>query len=629
MENQNNRILYTCTSCGAKFSPDTTGGVCPYCRSSHPQLIHTQRKQYRKQQARKKQLKKAAVRLSVALCLLIVLIVGICCLVSNILRGNEVLLYATEQVSSTPIFYTDSDGMTYALGKDGNGILIGKGRVGDFCSSDKKKLTYFVFEGSRDPDALGTNSELLLSIDAGGTVRSIAEYPYGTLSFVQGGNCDYLYYIINETLSSYQNASRLYLYKAGDKAPKKIAEFSTATGFDNFRVSPNGHYLLYKAQEEGGSKLMRYSVKSGVSESLGIKNAKPISIDNKGIYYSYLRKNESGTLDFYLESGVSDREKLELGFSVVDRISMTADCRSFLIENGNLTVIKALGTDAVTIAARTGSGIGIDRIPALSSLDEAYDITGLHALCVTENKSFFPYYYCNYEANGNKSIYCCEKDGTKRAVIDHAVSDFVTNGMHAAYIDNHSLYTVVLDKNQNAPTLVSENFEGYTLHAVSENGKFIFYRDTDGNLYRIPFDYMGRDWLKIAVDAEPILLSDDGRKAIYFSDNALYAGKDDESYKIADAVSENDTYISSELKTIWYLAESENSKAQDSLSLYRYDGKKVAHVADNITTLYAYDYMAASYLDIPYSSYVEAPIVDLSAQMDNLTDATANANVAN
>lgn len=619
MDTQNNRVLYICTACGAKFSPDTTGGVCPYCRTAHGQLIQTQRNRYRKQQARKKQLKTAAVRLSVALVILIVLIVGICSLVSNILRGNEVLLYATEELSDSPFFYTDSDGMAYVLGSDGNGILIGKGRIGDFCSSEKKKLTYFVFEGSRDPDALGSNSELLLSVDASGTIRSIAEYPYGTVSFVQGGNCDYLYYVINETLSSYQTASRLYLYKTGDKAPKKIAEFSTANGFDNFRVSPNGHYLLYKAQDDGGSKLMRYSVKSGSSESLGIKNAEPISVDNKGTYYSYLRRNDGGMLDFYVESGVSDREKIELGFSTVDRISVAADGRSFLIENGNLTVIKVIGTDAVTIAARTGSGIGIRRYPTLSSDGEAFEISGVHTLCATENKSFFPYYYFNYEANGNKTLYCCEKDGTKRAILDHSVGDFVTNGVNAAYIDDHSLYTLVTDKGQSTPTLVSENFDSYTLHAVSENGKFIYYRDVDGNLYRIPFDYMGRDWLKIAVDADPIVLSSDGRKTVYFSDGALYAGKDDESYKIADAVSASDTYVTSDLKTVVYLAESENSKAQDSRSLYRYDGKKSVLIADNVTSLTAYSHRAANYLDIPYSSYVETPPTDLSAQTDNTT----------
>ncbi len=130
---------------------------------------------------------------------------------------------------------------------------------------------------------------------------------------------------------------------------------------------------------------------------------------------------------------------------------------------------------------------------------------------------------------------------------------------------------------------------------------------------------MGRDWLKIAVDADPIVLSSDGRKTVYFSDGALYAGKDDESYKIADAVSASDTYVTSDLKTVVYLAESENSKAQDSRSLYRYDGKKSVLIADNVTSLTAYSHRAANYLDIPYSSYVETPPTDLSAQTDNTT----------
>ena len=602
MENQNNARLYTCPNCGAKFSPDTTGGVCPYCRTANPTLIDSQRRRYLKQQARKKQLKKAALRLFAALILLVALIVGVVSLISHIVKGNEAILFPIENISSTPLFYTDSDGKVYYVGKGNTSILIGKGEVSSFCSSEKNKITYFVFEGSRDLDALNTGGAQLLYVNESGNVGSVAEYPYGKIRMVQGGNCNYLYYLINETLSSYQSSSRLYLYEAGAKAPKKIADFSTAGDFDNFRVSPNGHYLLYKAQDDGGTKLMRYSVKSGTSESLGVKNAEPVSIDNKGAYYSYLKDAGQGTLEFYFETGVSDREKTALPANEVDRILISSDCRSFVLETGDLTLVKPLGADAVSIAARTGSGIGIRKYPLLS--DSAEVSPYFREIAYTENATFFPYLYFAYNADGTRTVMSCEKDGTKHSLAENSFSDFVTNGTVSAFLDGNALYTLSLSAG-GVPTLVSENFEGYTLLRLSENGKYIFYADSDGNVYRIPFDYTGRDWLKIAVDADPLLLSKDGRSKVYFSDSALYCGKDADAFKIAQGVSASNTYILNDGARILYLAESDASKAQGAFTLYACDGKKTVGIADNVLKIQGYPFFAASYVDLPYSSYIE------------------------
>ena len=159
MSNGKKPVLYSCRACGSKFSPQSTGGICPYCHSANPALVELQRKNFKRQQIRKKQLRKAAFRLSVALLILIILIISAVSIISHIIRGSETLVYATENIGTSPVFYTDSDGLVYYC-ENNNPFLLGKGSIIDFSYSEKNKVAYAVFNGTTNLDSL-TSSVML------------------------------------------------------------------------------------------------------------------------------------------------------------------------------------------------------------------------------------------------------------------------------------------------------------------------------------------------------------------------------------------------------------------------------------------------------------------------------------
>ena len=180
----------------------------------------------------------------------------------------------------------------------------------------------------------------------------------------------------------------------------------------------------------------------------------------------------------------------------------------------------------------------------------------------------------------------CLSDGENGTLIENGFAQFCTNGKKGAYIANNALYTLELDVKKPKITLASENFGDYSLCGMSDNGKYIFCSDENGNLNRIPFKYKGSDWTRMAIDPKTVALSSDGRRIIYSSDGVLYYGKDDKPTKIADLVNTDKTFVTNNVKKAVCLAESDASKAENAYSLYVFDGKKATSIADNVTALF-------------------------------------------
>ena len=586
MPTGNKHQLYPCRSCGSKFSPQSTGGICPYCKNANPALVELSRKNSIMLKKRKKQVKKALVRLSVGVIAIIAVIAALVILISSIAKSGNDLVFATEDINSSPVFYTDSDGRLYYFA-DGKTTLIGKGAITDYVYSEKNKIAYAVFEGSENFDSTASSSSLIKITGGGKNVETVAETYYGTISFVHGGNCEYIYYMVDEVLSSYQTPSYLYVSTQKDPTPVKIDEFSGSEYYGNFRVSPNGKYLLYKSEDEDGTKLVRYSAKSGEKELLGIKNAEPVSIDNKGKCYSYIKKSaDSGLATFYVETDVSDREQIALPAGYASSILVSADCRDFVIESGHLTVIKQFGNESTELLVTGKKGFGIEYFDSLSYTDPSpLAVSGVAKLEHCKNESFYPYYYISETAEGSSLMYCLS-DGENGTLIENGFAQFCTNGKKGAYIANNALYTLELDVKKPKITLASENFGDYSLCGMSDNGKYIFCSDENGNLNRIPFKYKGSDWTRMAIYPKTVALSSDGRRIIYSSDGVLYYGKDDKPTKIADLVNTDKTFVTNNVKKAVCLAESDASKAENAYSLYVFDGKKATSIADNVTALF-------------------------------------------
>lgn len=596
--------LYSCSACGSSFSPLSSGGICPFCHTPNPHLVEKEKIRRRRQQIRNKQIKTAITRLSIVIALVIVLIVSVTALVSNILKNNESLKFDSEDPSSAPIFYTNSDGNAYFYLKR-TPYLIGNGEIFDFAYSASNGVTYAVFKGRRDTESIAESTSLLKITNGGKKIETVVESQAGSdIVFKQGGNCKYIYYLVSENLGSYQNSSRLYLYDSKTAKSIRITEYSNTGYYDNFRVSPNGRYMIYKGEDGKGTKLLKYSVKESASILLGVKNAEPISIDNKGKYYSYIKENADNKSDFFVESSVDDREKTSLDKLCADRVIVSSDSRSFIIETGNLTTVKTVGSEACVIAAKTGSGLGINIVKALTDHDDTdLTLSLVHTVSYCKNESFLPYYYVSEDINGTYMFMVCRKDGVKEELLSERFSNYCTNGTLAAYVVQNSLYTTKTAGSD--ATLISENFEGYTLEALSDNGKYIFYSDLDGNFYRIPYKYNGADWTKIAVDPEPYISSFDGNSAIFQSEGALHHTKNGKSVKIGDMVHASKCIVMSDASSAFYLTVSDGSKAHNAYTLYTYNGSRSSAVDHNVVSVLSYPHFVMTYSNTPYSTYVK------------------------
>lgn len=597
-------FLYSCNVCGSSFSPIATGGVCPYCHTHNPHLVEKEKRRRRLQQIRNKQIKTALTRISVAVILLLVLIVSAVALVSNIIKNNESLIFDFEDHTVAPLFYKNADGNTYYSLKRSSS-LIGSGDIVDFAYSQNGKVTYAVFKGRRNTESIAESTSLLKISSNGKKIETVVEAQFGSdIVFRQGGNCKYVYYLVSENLGSYQNSSRLYLYDSKAKKSIRITEYKNTDYYDNFRVSPNGRYMIYKSEDGNSTKLLKYSVKDSVSTLLGVKNAEPVSIDNKGKYYSYIKSNSDDKADFYIESSVNDREKVALDKLCADRIIISKDSRSFVIETGNITTVKTVGSEPCVIAAKTGSGLGIDIVEHITSEDNTDLILSLvHTVSYSENNSFLPYYYVSEDLNGTSMFMVCRKDGVKEDLISNRFTNYCTNGTYAAYVYENSLYTTKISGGEE--TLVSENFEGYTLKKLSENGAYIFYSDIDGNYYRIPYKYNGADWIKIAVDPSPFISSIDGKKGVYHSDGSLYFTKNDKSAKTGEMVNVSKCYIMDDASTAYYLAVSDSSQSHNAYTLYSSNGSKATVISHNVVGIHSYDHFSLNYTDTPFSTYIK------------------------
>ncbi len=593
MSSANKNHLFTCRNCGSRFAPFSTGGICPYCKDANPALIDMANKYARKQQKLKKQLKKAAFRISILLIVLVAVIVSAVLIISAIVKSLNSLVFNVEEPENSPFFYTDSENKLYYC-FDGKEHLIGKGALSEFAYSEKNKVTYAVFSGSENTD-LDANGQYLLKItDNGEKIERIAETNLGSLTFIQGGNCEYIYYMIEENLGADTSSSYLYLYNTSEKEAVKIDEFSTEHYFKNFRISPNGKYLLYKDDDDSGTKLMKYSAKTGEKQALGIKNAEPVTIDNKGEYYSYIKSNEqNGLASFFIESNSANRSEVELPSAYIDRIVVSSDCRSFIIDSGSIRIIKDFEKDSVELPLEGTVELGINCYKDLTRYDESV-MTDSKVVCIElcKNQNFLPYIYLHEDADGTSVMYCNVED--EEELVESGLTQFCTNGVQAAFISEGDLYTMQLDIENPEIKLTSEKFGNYRLSAISENGKYIFFCDEDDNLIRIPFKYNGSDWENSVIDPDKYVPSSDGKMIMYISSGVLNYSKGNKALKVADDVIENSTYVISNAKKAFCLASSESSKAEGSYSLYYFNGKKALTVADNVKEIYASDRFAVS-----------------------------------
>ena len=339
---------------------------------------------------------------------------------------------------------------------------------------------------------------------------------------------------------------------------------------------------------------MKFSVKTMESESVGVKNAEPLTIDNMGKYISYIKKNESGNLDVYIESNVQDREKVALETPFINSVLVSSDYRSFVFECGNISTFKSVGSDPFTILAKTGSGLEI-KIDEYSSYNvfENKDVSFVEKVCYCENRSFLPYYYIDSN-DGQNQVMVADKTGNKTPLFDKTFSEYKSSGKNIAFISNGSLYTAQINNKDAATSLVSENFSGYSLTDISNNGKYIFFSDEDGNMYRMPYKYDGSNMTKIAVDAVFLEPSDNGKTALFVSNSALsILNKNLKIKKVSEKVDEKSVYFLEKFSKLLYI-ENEN----DSKSLYLYKNNKQNLLSSNIKQVISYPFLNLGYGNI-------------------------------
>ncbi len=511
-------------------------------------------------------------------------------------KDKDALLYKTGEYKNQPVFYHTEDGMLHCAFPNDKNCNIGKGELVQFISSADGKCVYLTYSGEF---ASANESNYVLRISKyGKKIQKIAESKDYLPHMVSGGNNKYLY-----LLTPKDNTGTVFdlTLSVDGEAPLSVAK-----DVREVAVSTSGRYALISLDENGSSKVMVYSAASAELTNPGIKNAHPLSIDNKGEYMIYARKNTADSTDIIVEKSTTERVEIPIFKETkLKSIIFSEDRRSFAAQYEDRTVFYTCTDEDYSISNTSeGSLFGYDfndyvchNYVSFKEIPEIRNVFG---------KEFLPYYYYD---NANKFVYKVSEGGTRESVFDtYVVEELrVSDNERCAFVSEGILYTGKLDKKKNDITRIM-NFGGCTLIDISPDGKFVYYTDKDGNMFRTPYGETGENRIKISVDPDTVKAASDGSGVVTVSSGtASFIDKKGNTVKIGDGFDVTQAYaVSDELSGIFWVgsvtdAESENVKK----NLYYFDGKKSKLIKDKVTDICAIGEYAR--LDVSKSSYVNIP----------------------
>lgn len=515
------------------------------------------------------------------------------CIMLFFFRDKDALLYKTGEYVNQPVFYHTEDGMLHCAFPNSKQCSIGKGELWQYISSADGKCVYLTYSGEF---ASAQQSNYVLRISKHGKkVQKLAESKTYVPHMVSGGNNKYLYILTPK--DEIGNIFDLTLSIDGDKP------FEIAKDVKELTVSTSGRYALFSLEESGTSKMMVYSAAKNELINPGIKNAHPLSIDNKGEYMIYARKNTADSTDIIVEKSTTERVEIPIFKETeLKSIIFSEDRRTFAAQYADRTVFYTCTDKDYTISnTYDGSLFGYDfndyvchNYITFKEIPEVRNVFG---------KELLPYFY--YDKT-NRFVYKVSRGGTRESIFDTYVIDElrVSEGDKCAFVSEGILYTGRLDKKKNDITRIM-NFGGCTLIDISPDGKFVYYTDKDGNMFRTPYGESGENKVKLSVDPELVKLASDSSGLVTVSaGTATYIDKKGKESSIGEGFDVLQAYSASDKlsEIFWVGTSTDEATEQTRKSLYFFDGKKSRLISDKVSDICVIaDYAR---LDISKSSYV-------------------------
>ncbi len=509
-------------------------------------------------------------------------------------RDKDALIYKTGNYENQPVFYHTQDGVLHCAFPNDKGCSIGKGELVDYLSCADGKCVYLTYTGEF---ASAETSNYVLRISKfGKKVQKIAESKEYVPHIVSGGNNKYLYILTPKDESG--NVFDMTLSIDGEK-PLLVAK-----SVRELAVSTSGRFAFFSLEENGTTKMIVYSAAKNELTNPGIKNAHPLSIDNKGEYMVYARKNTADSTDIIVEKSTTERIEIPIFKETsLKSVIFSEDRRTFAVQYTDRTVFYTCTDKDYSISnTYEGSLFGYDfndyvchNYITFKEIPEILNVFG---------KDLLPYYYYDRE---NRFVYKVSEGGTRESVFDtHSIDELrVSDNGRCAFVSNDILYTGKLDKKNNEITRIM-TFSGCTLVDISPDGKFVYYTDADGNMFRTQYGEDGADRVKLTVDPGIVKISDNGDMILTVSGGtASIIDKKGKTEKLCDGFDVNMSAIAADdLSGIFYVnseADEESREIRKSLYLYR-DGKSKL-ISDKVSDVCTVKDSAR--IDMTKSSYVD------------------------
>lgn len=493
-------------------------------------------------------------------------------------KDKDALIYKTGEYENQPFFYYTEDEILHCAFPNGKTCNIGKGEVSSYISSADGKTVYLTYSGEF---VSSEKSNYVLAVTKHGRkVVKIAECSEYAPQIVSGGNNMYLY-ILTPTESS-DTVFTLTLSVDGDDP------FTVAEAVREIAVSTSGRYALINLDEDGMSKIMVYNAAKREFTNPGIKNAHPLSIDNRGEYMIYARKNTADSTDIIVEKSTTERVEIPIFRDTeLKTVIFSEDRRSFAALYSDKTVFYTCTDKDYTISnTYEGSLFGFDFNESVRfnfiSFKEIPEIRNVYG------KNLLP--YCYYDKD-SKFVYRVSDSGMRESVFDpHIIDELrVSDNGRCAFSAAGFLYSGKLYGKDSEVTRIM-NFTGMTLIDISPDGKDIYYTDSDGNMFRAQYGRNGSEHEKISVDPQLVRISADGKRIFTVSGtSAVLTDKKGKSVKLNDGIDlEMSRFADDGFTRMFYTVSGTDSyTGEEKKSLYLLKGKNSELIADGVTGIFA------------------------------------------
>ena len=521
-------------------------------------------------------------------------------------KDKNALLFKTGEYENQPFFYSTQDGNLNCFFPNSKGCSIGNGSIGAYLSSADGKCVYLTYTG--DFGSSDISNYVLRISNFGKKVEKIAECKEYIPLIVAGGDNKYLYIMTPKD----DTESLFDLSVAIDG--KKIQ--TIAKNAREIAVSTNGRLALISIEDNGATKLMVYNAAEDTLENPGIKNAHPLSIDNKGEYIIYARKNTANSTDIVVEKSTTERVEIPIfADTVLERLVFSQDRRSLAVIYKDRTIFYTCGDKDYSISTTSSNSVFgytfnenvSHNILRFREIPDIYNVYG---------KNLLPYCYYDKE---HKFVYRITESGAKETVFDNLTVEHlkVSENNRAAFVSNGILYTGKLDKNNNDVCRIM-NFTEKTLVDISPDGKLVYYTDSDGNMFTTEYGKENTSPKKITVEPEIVKYSENGKNLLVISEGkTTLIDKKGKAKKLCDNIEEELCAVAEgDLSKIFFVNKVTNpDTGTETTSLYLYSKGKAKLITDELSdTHLVKNYMR---LDRSRSYYVDIYVGIENSQSQN------------